>query len=1338
MENRFGLNWVPIFLLIAAIVPASMLAQQAPVNLGTAGNYTILSETGITDVSPSVIVGNVASSPITGAAIHLSCTEVVGTISAVDAAGPAPCALQVPVLLTPAIGDMMTAYTNAAGRTIPNFTEFGAGNISGLTLLPGLYKWSTGVFSDSRGFTLSGGPNAVWIFQIAGDLNLASGAQMNLIGGAQANNVFWQLAGPTGATLGTTSRTYGSILSSKQVIMLTGATLIGRAYAFTQVTLQMNSITSPGPLVGGLPALMPPTVTSTVPANLATNVSINTQLSATFSEAMNPATINSGTFTLMNGLTPITGTVSYTGVTATFAPSSTLPSNTLLTATIGTGAQDPQGVALAAPYVWTFTTAAAVSLTPPVVTSTVPANGATGVGITSALSATFSEPLNPLTANAATFTLKQGSTPVLGTVSYSGVTATFTPLTSLTPSTGYTATISTGILDLFGNALAAPYVWSFTTGAAPILTPPTVISTAPANGATGVGTNSGLSATFSEPLNPLTVNTATFTVKQGSTPIAGTVSYSGVTATFTPLTSLGSGILYTATISTGVMDLSGNALAAPYIWNFTTGAAAILTPPTVTMTTPANGATNVSITSSLSATLSEAVNPLTVNSATFTLKQGSTAIPGTVSYSGITATFTPLSSLAPNAVFTATISTGVLDLSGNALAAPYVWNFTTSATASTTPPTVISTAPGNSATNVPIGSAVTATFSEALNPLTVNTATFTLKLGGTAISGTVTYSGVVATFTPSTSLAPGTIYTATITNGVADLSGNALAANYVWSFATASGVISGPPPVLPVIVTTIPNNNEKQAQVTTNLLAIFDEAMNPLTLTTSTFQVFQGGTQIAGTVTYSGSTAIFTPATNLLPNTVYNAVVKGVAADIYGTIMGTDYTWTFTTGTGADITPACEANFAILAGGGVINSGLTMVTGDIGLAGGATISGFPAGTLTGTIHSGDILATQGFADFSAAYADAASRTTGLAVLSGDIGGITLTPGIYASNTGLLMGSGNLTLDGRGDPNGIFIFQTPTLTTTTGRQMILTGKAQPSNVFWQVSTTATLANNSLVQGTLMAGQSITLMPGAVVNGRLATLTGTVTLQSNVIVSPPPGIFLGGVVDAANDSPAVAAGSIASVFGNNLASSLTAVTTYPLPTAIKGTSIQFGVQNAPLYMTSCGQANVQIPWEVAGQTQISITSTVGGLVSAKQPVTIAPYAPGIFALNQQGTGQGAVEIAPTSLVAATQASGSRPVMKGEYIAIFCTGLGPVSNQPPTGAAAPSSPLAVTTTLPTVTIGGVPALVTFSGLAPGFAGLYQVNAQVPSGTASGSSIGVVIGIGGVQSNTVTIAVQ
>ena len=345
------------------------------------------------------------------------------------------------------------------------------------------------------------------------------------------------------------------------------------------------------------------------------------------------------------------------------------------------------------------------------------------------MSATFSEALNPLTITNTTFTLKQGAAAVAGTVTYAGVTATFTPTGTLAPNLPFTATITTGVQDLSGNALAANYVWTFTTGATPNLTPPMVSSTVPANGATNVPIGNALSATFSEALNPLTITNTTFTLKQGAAAVAGTVTYAGVTATFTPTGTLAPNLPFTATITTGVQDLSGNALAANYVWTFTTGATPNLTPPTVSSTVPARNAMNVPIGNALSATFSEAMNPLTVTNATFTLKQGATAVAGAVTFAGVTATFTPTSILAPNLTFTATITTGVQDLSGIGLAANYIWTFTTGAAVNLTPPTVISTIPGSGATNVPLGNALSATFSAAINPLTITNATFTLQQG---------------------------------------------------------------------------------------------------------------------------------------------------------------------------------------------------------------------------------------------------------------------------------------------------------------------------------------------------------------------------------------------------------------------------------------------------------------------------------------------------------------------------------------------------------------------------------------------------------------------------------
>jgi hypothetical protein len=211
------------------------------VNLGSAGSFVILSKTGITDVYKSAIIGDIGTSPITGAAMVISCPEVTGTIYSVDAAGPA-CKVTDASMLTSAVSDMQTAYTDAAGRSNPNFLNLGAGNIGGQTLTPGLYKWTSAVVIPTD-ITISGGPNDIWIFQVAGTLIMSSAVNVTLTGGAQAKNIFWQAAGAV--TFGTTSHFEGNILGQTGINLQTGASINGRMFAQTAVTLQMNTVTQP-------------------------------------------------------------------------------------------------------------------------------------------------------------------------------------------------------------------------------------------------------------------------------------------------------------------------------------------------------------------------------------------------------------------------------------------------------------------------------------------------------------------------------------------------------------------------------------------------------------------------------------------------------------------------------------------------------------------------------------------------------------------------------------------------------------------------------------------------------------------------------------------------------------------------------------------------------------------------------------------------------------------------------------------------------------------------------------------------------------------------------------
>jgi len=641
-----------------------------------------------------------------------------------------------------------------------------------------------------------------------------------------------------------------------------------------------------------------PSVTAVVPAIGATSVPIAQALSATFNEAMSPGTLGAASFTVTTGGVTVPGAVSYTGLVATFTPTANLAYSTVYTATITTGAQSLAGTPLAAAYVWTFTT---ISPTP-AVTATVPLNTATGVPVSQVLSATFNEAMNctTLASPATTFTVTgPGTTAITGTVGCTGSVATFTPGAALAVNTLYTATINTGAKDSAGTAMASSYVWSFLTVPAP--TPPTVISTVPVNLATNVPINQALTATFSVAMTAATIDSTTFKLSgPGGATVTGVVTYvaAGSVATFTPTASLASSTVYTATITTGAQDLAGIGLAQNFVWTFTTAAAPIITPPTVISTIPANLATNVSFNQVISATFSTAMNPATIGSATFTLTgPGATAVSGLVAYAAIgnTLTFIPAANLAPSTTFTATITTGAQNLAGIALASNYVWTFSTGAAPDLTPPQVVSTVPANGATNVPFNQAVSATFSKAMNPLTLITATFYLTQGGTPVPATITYDAInfIATLTPTSPLAAGSSYIATVTTGATDLAGNPLGNTGIsnpWTFTTIT-----PPPSMMAVVPAIGATNVPVAQA---LSATFSEAMSCATLASpaTTFTVTgPGAATVAGTVGCSGSVATFTPAANLAYSTVYTATITTGAQSLAGTPLTAAYVWTFTT-----------------------------------------------------------------------------------------------------------------------------------------------------------------------------------------------------------------------------------------------------------------------------------------------------------------------------------------------------------------------------------------------------------------------------------------------------------
>jgi len=563
--------------------------------------------------------------------------------------------------------------------------------------------------------------------------------------------------------------------------------------------------------------------------------------------------------------------------------------------------------------------------------------------------------------------------------------------------------------------------------------------------------------------------------------------------------------LASITLQTGAM-LEGRALArtgSVALDSNTTGLGipSDTTSPTLSSTDPVNGSTGVPINRKIAAAFSEAMDASTITTTTFTLKQGATPVAGAVTYAGVTATFTPSGNLAANTTYTATITTGAADVAGNLLASSYSWNFTTAVTPDATAPTVTLTVPANAGTNVPINQNISATFSEAMDPLTMTTATFTLKQGATSLPGAVTYAavGTTATFNPVDPLASLTTFTATITTGAKDLAGNPLLNNFVWSFTTGATADTN----RPTVIATVPANAATGVAINQTINATFSEAMDPATISTANFLVTgPGTTPVTGTVAYDASSKIatFVPAVNLAQNTVYRATMTTGAKDLAHNALASNFVWNFataaTTAGQSPIALGSATTFAVLAGSTVTSTGGTTVNGDLGVSPGTTLTGAP--TVNGTTHLGDPAAAQAQLDLTTAYNDAAGRTVGSINVAGNLGGQTLTPGLYNSTSSLEISSGDLTLNAQGDANAVFIFQmASTLTTSAGRQVILSGGAKTANIFWQVGSSATLGTASIFKGNILALTSITVTTGATVEGRLLARNGAVALDSNTV-------------------------------------------------------------------------------------------------------------------------------------------------------------------------------------------------------------------------------------------------
>lgn len=437
-------------------------------------------------------------------------------------------------------------------------------------------------------------------------------------------------------------------------------------------------------------------------------------------------------------------------------------------------------------------------------------------------------------------------------------------------------------------------------------------------------------------------------------------------------------------------------------------------------------------------------------------------------------------------------------------------------------PIVVSTTPANSAVSVPLEAIVTVTFNTPLNPATVTQEALTVlapgETGGrvseTKVFGAMTYNAETFTiqFVPATKLKRNTTYTGTVATSVKDPLGNALQTPYIWTFSTSAG---------PTVTSTNPANLATSVPLSSSINAVFSEPMNGSTITTSSFVVTTAGNQVAGTVSYVGTTATFTPTGNLLSGSTYTATITSSVANQAGTPLQANYQWTFTTNPPlgpVGVNLKSVERFGIIAGVGVSNNaGFSEIRNlDVGISPGvrSSITGFPPAIIVnGDMFASDdpapagvaAMLTQAKQDLTDAYLFAEGATSPApATVAGDLGGTTLAPGIYKSTSTLMVQSGNLTLDAQGDANAVWIFQIASDFTTVGGaggNIILSGGAQARNVYWQVGSSATIGDNTSFKGNVLALTSITMNANAVAVGRMLARNGSVVMTSTNIIERP---------------------------------------------------------------------------------------------------------------------------------------------------------------------------------------------------------------------------------------------
>lgn len=536
----------------------------------------------------------------------------------------------------------------------------------------------------------------------------------------------------------------------------------------------------------------------------------------------------------------------------------------------------------------------------------------------------FSRPVDRATITSSTFAFTQGATPVAGTFGFAfgDTVVTFTPSAILTATTAYTLSLTQGIKSVDGVPLDGPFIGSFTTGTGSDTVSPTVTIT-PVNGATNVPFNTSIVLTFSEPINPNTVNASTVLVMSQGELRVGTLTFGqqNTFAVFTPASPFFPTAAATVTVLGQVTDMAGNQLqgtggiGTSVASTFTTGSVADRLPPVVLQVLPINAATGISTRTSISATFSESVNPNTITPTTFQVTSGGTPIAGSFAFSNLNQTvlFIPNSPLPPVATVSISISS-VADVVGNTMVLPFTSSFQTQSAIDNIRPSVVRSNPGTfpfqnpapTNTNMPLNFKPMIAFDERINPSTVNSSTFTVvETNVRTIPATVMVApdGLSAMLTPNQTLLPNTLYSVGYTAGIQDLAGNQL--------FNAGGVTFTTGPVAfdtthPTVLDVSPRTGTQTLPVNATVTVLFSEPVSFTSITQQTVVLSTGGVPVNTQFTLErNNTVLRIKPANLLPlqaNKFYELTVTPGVLDLAGNPLSGIFTSSFTTGSGTDTT----------------------------------------------------------------------------------------------------------------------------------------------------------------------------------------------------------------------------------------------------------------------------------------------------------------------------------------------------------------------------------------------------------------------------------------------------